>query len=42
MMKKIWGLLIILCCCFVSVSFAQETNFNLDCPGFSSPGTDLG
>ena len=31
-MKKIWGLVIILCCCFVSVSFAQETNFNLTAP----------
>ena len=32
MMKKIWVLMIILCCCFVSVSFAQETNFNLTAP----------
>jgi len=32
MMKKIWALMIILCCCFVSVSFAQETNFNLAAP----------
>jgi len=32
MMKKIWGLMIILCCCFVSVSFAQETNINLAGP----------
>ena len=31
-MKKIWGLVIILCCCFVSVALAQETNFNLDAP----------
>lgn len=32
MMKKIWGLMIILCCCFVSAAFAQETNFNLAAP----------
>ena len=32
MMKKIWGLVIILCCCFVSVALAQETNFNIDAP----------
>jgi hypothetical protein len=32
MMKKIWGLLIILSCCFVSVSFGQETSFNLAGP----------
>ena len=29
MMNKIWGLLFILCCCLVSVSFAKETQFNL-------------
>ena len=28
-MKTIWSLLIILCCCFVSASFAEETQFNL-------------
>jgi len=29
MKNKIWGLVIILCCCLVSISFAQETNFTL-------------
>jgi hypothetical protein len=33
MMKKIWGLMIILCCCFVSVAFGEETNFTLAAPG---------
>ena len=32
MMKKIWGLMIILCCCFVSVAFGDETNFTLVAP----------
>jgi len=32
MKNKIWGLVIILCCCFVSVSFAQGTNFTLAAP----------
>ena len=32
MKNKIWGLMIILSCCFVSLSFAQETNFNLTAP----------
>ncbi len=32
MKNKIWGLMIILSCCFVSVSFAQETQFNLVAP----------
>jgi len=32
MIKKIWGLLIILYCCLVSLAFAQETNFNLFVP----------
>ena len=36
MMKKIWGLLIILCCSLVSVAFAQETNFNLVVPDSST------
>ena len=29
MKNKIWGLVIIFCCCLVSISFAQETNFTL-------------
>jgi len=28
-MKTIWSLLIILCCCFVSAAFAEETQINL-------------
>lgn len=32
MKNKIWGLMIILSCCLVSVSFAGETQFNLTAP----------
>lgn len=32
MKNKIWGLIIILCCCFVSASFAGETQFKLAAP----------
>ena len=32
MKNKIWGLMIILSCCLVSVSFARETQFNLTAP----------
>jgi len=33
MKNKIWGLMIILSCCFVSASFAGETQFNFAAPG---------
>jgi hypothetical protein len=32
MKNKIWGLMTILCCCFVSVAFGEETNFTLAAP----------
>jgi hypothetical protein len=32
MKNKIWGLMIILSCCFVSASFAGETQFSLAAP----------
>ena len=44
MKKKIWGLLIILCWCFVSVAFAQETSVSLvaqDSPALVQTSVDV-